>query len=219
MTSKRLYALFISICCVTGAVAQDLPSDLELWRGLELEYELSDDWDLEFEEQFRLNENISSMKEFFLEAGLQYKATDFLDFKLQYRYSNMQKARNERRFAFDTNLEYDIPDIPIDIGYRFRIQNAKVFWTERKINYLRNKLSLDANLSKLVDPFLSVEHFYRLRRYEESEPRTLRYTIGLQWRIEGDLELETYFRRDHERNVSTPNLQYIIGAMIKYELN
>lgn len=219
MISHKFYFYLIPLFSFGVAAAQDLPSDLELWQGTEVEYDLNDNWSIELEEQFRLHENINAMKVLFLQTGLQYKAADFLDFKLQYRYSNKPTVRNSRRLAFDTKLKYDIPNNPIDIIYRFRMQNTKESYTERHVNYLRNKLELDANLSKLVDPFLAYENFFRVRRYEESESRTNRFTLGLRWRVENDLELQTYFRRDYEHNVSTPNLQNIIGVMIKYDLN
>lgn len=218
MISQKFYFHFFLIFCFVQSVAQET-SDLELWRGIEVEYELNDKWSLELEEQFRLHENISTLKVFFLETGLQYQAADFLDFKFLYRYSNNQNSRNSRRVTFDTKFEYDIPDNPIDIKYRIRLQNTRVSYTEQNINYIRNKLELDANLSKLVDPFLAYEHFFRVRRIEESESRTNRYTLGLRWRVEKDLELETYFRRDHERNVKVPNTQYIIGVLAKYDIN
>lgn len=191
-------------------------SDLELWSGVAVEYELTDDLSVELEEQFRFHEDISTIRQAYTELALQYKAWKFLDFKFQYRYSINKNSRNDRRFAFDTNYEYDIPNNPIDIGYRVRLQDTKEQWTERRINYLRNKLELDVNLTKLVDPYVSLEHFYQ---FQKLETRTYRFSIGLQWKLDGDLELNTYFRRDRETNVTLPELQYIIGTELKYDIN
>lgn len=218
--NKLKVPVYLLALAATNLAAAQMPKDGELWQGIALEYELGDKWDLEFEQQFRLEQNMSTMRTHFLESGLQYKASDFIDFKLQYRYSFNPGDHNERRYAFDTNLHYDIPNNPIDINYRLRIQDGKVAYTGEKRNYLRNEIGLDANLTKLVDPFVSFEHFFLIRPDKEkpSETRTYRYTIGLEWKIEDDLSLDTYFRRDQERNVELPEVQYILGIMIKYEI-
>lgn len=82
---------------------------------------------------------------------------------------------------------------------------------------VRNEIGIDANLTKIVDPFAAYEHFY-LIRLEDSETRTHRFTIGLEWSVENDLSLTTYYRRDQQVNVDSPDIQNVLGIMIKYEI-
>lgn len=215
MTKSLTITLFLSFVIVRIGLAQR-ETDYELWTGAKLEYKLNKKFELEFEEQVRLNENISATKVFFVEPGVHYKFNKWIDFKFKYRFSDFHQSRNENRMTFDVRFEYDIPKNPIDIRYRFRFQDSKVTYTEQKINYTRHELTADMNLSKLVDPYLSYELFYL---HQKNEIRTHRYSVGLKWKLGKDLDFNSFYLIDYQVNVKTPETQHIFGGTFSYSLN
>lgn len=212
---KLLPVLFFIIIAEQSR-AQDV-SDLELWSGLAVRYDLTKKLRVQLEEQFRFYENIGARKESLTELELKYELFEFLDVSGKYRYTDNADGRDERRFSMDLDTEYDIPKIPIDVTYRIRFQDDKVSYTDQKSVFLRNRLGLDYNMTKLVDPYAEYEVFYLFS--EKYEVRTNRYTFGLVWKLTGDLDLDTFYRIDKERNVEVPKTQHIIGLMVSYDIN
>ncbi len=105
----------------------------------------------------------------------------------------------------------------MDIGYRFRFQDEKVDWTGEKKTYMRHRLTLDYNLSKLVDPEFEYEWFFKFN--DNNEFRRNRYTFSLQWKLSKDAELVTFFRLEDEYNVKKPDRTYIVGLAYSYDLD
>ncbi len=192
-------------------------SDNEIWTGLTLKMKFAKNWRLELEQQARFDEGYSAFKKTFTEVGLRREITDWFDLKAQYRYSINNENFNVSRLSLDASLEWDIDNCPLDIGYRARIQDETTRYTGEKITILRNQISFDYNLDKLVDPFAEYEVFYRFN--DKMEFRTHRFTLGLEWKLGKHWDLQTYYRIDHETNVSQPSRQYILAFMFSYDLD
>lgn len=188
--------------------------DQEFWTGVTGRLHLHKRWRVELEQQLRLNQNWSEFKLSFTEAGVRYEITRRLDVKLLYRFTVIGNDFNEQRWSLDFRYEYDIPDIPLDIIYRLRLQDEKVSYTGQKITQWRNRIGLDYNLTKLVDPFVEYESFYRFN--DKQEFRTDRFTFGLEWKLNKRWDLESFYRLDREKNVEIPESQYIVGLRLTY---
>lgn len=178
--------------------------------------EFTKDWRFEVEQQYRFEDTLSTLNKSFTEMGVRYEFTDYFDVKGQYRYSVVENDRNEHRWSLDLSLEYDIDDFPVDVGYRFRVTDEKKSYTGEKSTYVRNRFSLDWNMSKLVDPYFEYENFYRLN--QKKEWRTNRFTLGLEWKLSDEADLETFYRIEDEFNVEVPGKQYIFGLSLSYEV-
>lgn len=209
--------LFGMLCHVLPAQERARQEATELWLGATLKMKLSKKFRFDVEQQLRLEDHESGFDQTFTELGLRYKITDNFDVKGQYRYAITDDEHNEARWSVDLSYEYDIKNFPLDIGYRFRFQDEKVDWTGEKKTYIRQRLTLDYNLSKLVDPAFEYEWFYKLN--DDHEFRRSRYTFSLQWKVNKKSELETFVRLEDEYNVKQPDRIYIMGLAYSYDLD
>ena len=215
----KLLTILLLVCFGMTLSAQennDTDAELLFWTGLSANYKFNKKWRVELEQQLRFENESDYFEKTFSELAVRYKVDDWLNFKLKYRYSWINDERNQGRISFETNLSWDIKDNPIDVNYRFRIQDAKVSYTGEKRTYFRNKLELDANLTKLVDPQIAYEHFYRI---DKKETRVHRFTLSLEWKLRKNSSLKTFYRIDREVNTKNNEMQHIIGAMVSYDLN
>lgn len=78
--------------------------------------------------------------------------------------------------------------------------------------YLRNKIKIGYNLSKLVDPFIAYEAFFRFNT--KNEFRVSKWKFGLDWKINKRLDLTTYYRFQDDIFIKKPEGQHIIGLMV-----
>lgn len=216
----RLNFLVMALCLIGAPVyAQETErtEGTELWMGATLKMKLAKKWRLDIEQQLRLEDHESGFEQTFTELGLRYKITDYFDVKGQYRYAFTDEEHNEGRWSIDLGYEYDINNFPLDIGYRLRFQDEKVAWTGEKKTYIRQRLTLDYNLSKLVDPEFEYEWFYKFNN--DYEFRRNRYTFSLQWKLSKEAELVTFFRMEDEYNVKKPDRTFIVGLAYSYDLD
>ena len=98
-----------------------------------------------------------------------------------------------------------------------RIQDTKEAETGRKFTFIRNRAKLEYNMSKLVDPFFLTEVFYRFN--DRNEFRAIRYAIGLEWKLNKQLDLLTSFTSQKEINVNSPDKENIFSVRLSYLLD
>ncbi len=218
MTCRVGFILIVGMFC-NVLLAQDKPREesTEVWLGATLKMKITKKFRLDVEQQLRLEDGEDRFEQTFTELGLRYKITDNFDIKGQYRYSITDEEHNEGRWSIDLNYEYDIKNFPLDIGYRCRFQDEKVDWTGEKKTYIRQRLTLDYNLSKLVDPAFEYEWFYKFN--DDHEFRRSRFTLSLQWKLNKHSELVTFARLEDEYNVKKPERIYIMGLAFSYDLD
>lgn len=216
MRNLALLLLVIIACKPLIAQEKAVEKEHELWTAATFKLKLNKQWRAEVEQQARFDDDVTTFDKTFTELGLRYEPWEFFNIKAQYRYSFNNSEHNEQRLSIDLNFEYDIPDFPLDIEYRLRGQDEKVSYTGEKVTHVRNLFGLDYNLSKLVDPYFEYESFYRFN--QKNEFRENRFTLGLQWKINKDLELDTFYRIDREINVKKPDMSFIAGLSLSYDM-
>lgn len=191
--------------------------DTELWTSAQLKIDVLEDWRIDVEQQLRLDDHFSSFHQYFSELGIRYKINKYFDLKAQYRYSVTDEEHNEGRISLDFGAEYDIKDFPVDILYRLRLQDEKIEYTGQKKTYMRHRIGIDYNMSKLVDPYFEYESFFKFN--QKNEFRRNRYTLGLQWKLNKKAELVTFGRYQKEFNVKAPKSVFIVGLGYSYDLD
>lgn len=196
--------------------AQVTATDNELWTGGTYKLGINKKVRVEFEEQFRFNNNFSSYNNNFTELRLRYKFNKHFAVKGNLRHTIRYKDFNKRRFSIDVYYNWEKKSFPLRFQYRLRLQDSKVFQTGKKTDYLRNKFSLEYNLTKLVDPFVAYEIYYRFN--QKNEFRVSRITMGLNWKLNKQIDLSTYYRYQRDINIKRPQAQHIIGLMFSYAM-
>lgn len=216
MMLRRILLIIILTGLTTSIIAQK-STDTELWTGGELKLRLTKKLKVDVDEQFRFNDTISSFKAALTEIGLKYKLDKGFSLKGNFRFARRSNKSNRNRFSLDVNYDWDKKEFPLSIEYRLRFQNTSDASLGKNFTYVRNRIGLDYNLSKLVDPFLFYELYFRLNG--KNEFRVTRFTFGLDWKMTEQLDLTTYYRIDSDINVKKPKKQNIIGVMLSYDLD
>jgi len=199
--------------------------DIQLWTGPTVKYNISKKIRLDFEQQFRFKENISTYNYTLSEFGLKYKLFEYLDLKATFRQSFLPSRNtgteisdnNKSRVYLDASTGIKIFNTGIKAGYRFRYEHSWENITLVPSDYLRNRFELDYNLSKLVDPYADWESFFRLNR--KNEFRQNRCRIGLNWNISKKLNIDSYYLYMKDINVKNPETNFIIGLQVEYSIN
>lgn len=208
ITLSALFVIFLL------SYSAQVTTDSELWTGGTYKLGITKKVRFEFEEQFRFNNSISSYKNNFTELRVRYKFNKHIAVKGNIRHVIRYNDFNRRRFSIDAFYNWDKKSFPLRFQYRLRLQDSKEFQTGKKTDYIRNKFSLEYNLTKLVDPFISYELYYMFN--QKNEFRTWRLTTGLNWKLNKQIDLSTYYRYQTEINVKKPQAQHIIGLMLTY---
>ncbi|SVB95043.1 uncharacterized protein METZ01_LOCUS247897, partial [marine metagenome] len=70
--------------------------DSESWTSVSFEKKLPNSLRLEFEQELRLDDQLSTFKQTFSELSLSYKVFDGLSFQIPYRYSTYENKIKQR---------------------------------------------------------------------------------------------------------------------------
>ena len=212
-----LILILVFTCLVSQTYAQ------ELWTGLTLRVKPVKRLTTEIEHQFRFDNGITGLATTFTEFGVGYDITRRFGIKAAYR--NSHKTGSERvdndkeRFSIETSYELGSDETRFVFSYRLRYQVARETANRENVDrddYIRNRFSLDYNLTKKVQPYAATEIFYKLN--QNKEIRAYWLTLGLKSRITKSIGLNTFYRVEMEQNVKYPKTNYIVGVMLTYRI-
>tara|TARA_B110000285_G_C15029883_1_gene566134 strand:+ start:343 stop:993 length:651 start_codon:yes stop_codon:yes gene_type:complete len=198
---------------MTQTVSAQVPTDNELWMGGALDLKLNKKWSVGLKEQFRINNNISTLNQTFTGLYGKYKINKYFGLRGNYRFVARPQKNNKTRISLDALAHWKKKDFPLSFGYRLRLQRAVISGAKNTRSYIRNKFSINYNLSKLVDPFIAYEIYFRP---DKKEFRVSRLTLGLDWKLNKRMELTSFYRIQRDINVKKPARQNIIGVMFTY---
>ena len=160
--------LFLLIPNIYGA------DDNESWTSIGFEKKLPYKLKLEFEQELRFKDQISTFKQTFSDISLSYKVFDGLRIQIPYRYI-VYKDKIKQRLSFSGSYKYSFK--PVDLKYRTKFQRTYED-KESTDDMIRNKFSVQYKLGKKVEPYISGELFHPYN----GEPKQLdeyRISFGL----------------------------------------
>jgi len=160
--------LFLLIPNIYGA------DDNESWTSIGFEKKLPYKLKLEFEQELRFKDQISTFKQTFSDISLSYKVFDGLRIQIPYRYI-VYKDKIKQRLSFSGSYKYSFK--PVDLKYRTKFQRTHED-KESTDDLIRNKFSVEYKLGKKVEPYISGELFHPYN----GEPKQLdeyRISFGL----------------------------------------
>ena len=167
-TIRRSVLLFLLISNIYGA------DDNESWTSIGFEKKLPYKLKLEFEQELRFKDQISTFKQTFSDISLSYKVFDGLRIQIPYRYI-VYKDKIKQRLSFSGSYRYSFK--PVDLKYRIKFQRTYED-KESTDDLIRNKFSVEYKLGKKVEPYISGELFHPYN----GEPKQLdeyRISFGL----------------------------------------
>ena len=74
---------------------------------------------------------------------------------------------------------------------------------------VRNKIGVNYNLSKLVDPSLSWELFYDIERGLDQ-----RFKFALKWRLSKDIDLNSFYALERQMHKNVNDNTHIVGLLV-----
>ena len=191
-------------------------TDFEFWPSAELRYNASKKFRFSVEQELRLDNGASQFKNTFTEAGLRYRISSYIDIRANYRFI-VRPNDTRQRISGDFLARYRKKGFPLRFNYRLRYQVLYRGQGRNPINYFRNKLAVSYNASKLVDPFVEGELYYRIWN-KPNEFQKYRLDVGVDWRLSKKSDLSVFYRLQKEINVNNPALDHVIGMGYSYTL-
>lgn len=211
---KGLILLFSLLFGIGNMHAQT--TDIELWSGGALNLKVHKRFSASADQVFKFNDTVSHFKSAYSELGGRFKINRMFSIGLNYRYIENPPNKNAHRYSGDFIFNLGKKGFPLSFQDRLRYQHEVRISNKNADDYVRNKFTLDYNLSRLVDPYISYEPFFRLNG--KNEFRVMRYEIGLDWRIIENLHLTSFYLLQKDVNVKKPDKIHVIGLILSYDI-
>lgn len=235
--------LITTLLISTVSFAQDSTTvrDFELWTGVTLKKSFLDKkLDFALKQEFRFDDNSSSINNYFTQLYVKYEVLDGLEVGSGFRFvRNNQKAgyRNERRFIGDVMYKHKVDRLALD--YRFRFQNHTALGDvtdDDVINKIRLRFRMSYNIkSWKLDPYFAMEGFYAFEKNQinyietitetekESGFEKLRFTLGTNYKVNKWFQIGGFYRIEHELasyyySYNTPRTFFIGGLNLTFKL-
>lgn len=190
--------------------------DFELWKGIELKKAWGKKLTFSFEEQVRLNNNVSQFKSAFLDGGVRYELLKQARISLGYRYTLRPRSVSQRLYT-DLALKLDKKWL-IEPAFRLRYQeNYKVGdLAERTV---RPKLSFKTDIKSLkLDLSFAGELFYELS-HEGNDFNRYRLGLGLSRPLANQSSVTLNYLFQEEFNVRNPLTSSVLSLSYSIILN
>ena len=148
--------------------------DTHTWTSIGFEKKLPHSLSLEFEQELRIKDRLSTFSQTISEVSLSYKVIDGLNISIPYRYAVFDD-KIKQRLSLGVSYKYSLK--PISLKYRAKLQRS---YEKDKIpeQLIRNKFILQYKLSKKIEPFLSGELFHKFNK-SNNELDEYRVSFGL----------------------------------------
>lgn len=209
--------VIIVLCLISPIKLNAQATDYELWSGVSAQIKAGKKMRFGIEQQVRLNDTLSSFKNTFTAVSWKWKLSKRFALKTTYRFTVVPNKNNHGRISGDLIYSWSKKKSDLRIKNRLRYQRRSTFNSNKRASYIRNKLTFDYNASKLVDPYVAGEIFYRLDgKYEF---RAWRFIGGLTWRINKKLDLKTYYQLEQEFNMKSNDRFHVFGVDLAWKVN
>jgi len=188
--------------------------DNESWTSVSFEKELPYSLKLKFEQELRLDDQLSTFKQTFSELSLSYKIFDGLSLLIPYRYS-IYENKNKQRISIGGSYKYSFK--PLSLKYRAKIQRT---YEKEEIpeDMIRYKCTIDYKLNKSFKPYVSSELFYS---YNEDPVQLDEYrmSFGLTVDINKKNSIKIlYIFKKEDLTKSVPDVINIFGLAYSFKM-
>lgn len=221
---KLSSVFFIAAVILVISSSSYAADDFQLWFEVGAKYNLNKKFRLDFDQHIRLDDNASGIESISPELAVKYDFLKFLSFKGGYRFTVEPVSKNggtvndywHRIFA-DARFRQRFK--PISLIYRFRFQEVfgwpKFEFGGAKFKHtIRNKIELQWDATKDLEPFFSAEVYARIND-NDGILHKYRITLGAQYDI-GKHTPELFYRYEELLNGSD-QVAHIIGLGYHYE--
>ena len=202
---------WLLIFCIQSSYGLD---DNQSWTSVGFEKKLPYSFKLQFEQELRLDNQLSTFKQTFSEFSLSYSVFKGFKIELPFRYMTY-KDKTKQRVSFGGSYKYSFK--PVSLKHRTKYQRT---YEKREIpeELIRNKFSIMYRLNKKIEPYVSGELFH-LYNTENDQFDEYRVSLGVAVDLPGKNSIKIfYIYKKEDITKSSPDEVNVFGLGYKYKL-
>ena len=188
--------------------------DTHAWTSIGFEKNLPHSLSLEFEQELRIKDRLSTFSQTISEVSLSYKVIDGLNISIPYRYAVFDD-KIKQRLSLGASYKYKFN--PISLKYRTKLQRS--FEKEKTHEYLiRNKLIIEYKLRKRIEPYCSGELFHKFNK-SNNELDEYRISFGLAVDLPRKSSIKIfYIFKNEDLTKTNPDKINVFGLSYTFKL-
>ena len=188
--------------------------DTQAWTSVSFEKDFPHYLSLEFEQELRLKDQLSTISQTFSEVSLSYKVFNGLNISIPYRYAVFGDKIKQKK-SLSVTYKYGIK--PISIKYRTKLQ--RIYEKGESLEDLvRNKITIKYKLSKIIEPFFSGEIFHQFNT-DDDQLDEHRVSIGMAIDLPKKKSIKIfYIYKKEDLTKINPDKIIVFGINFKFNL-
>ena len=202
---------WLLIICIQSSYGLD---DNQSWTSVGFEKKLPYSFKLQFEQELRLDNQLSTFKQTFSEFSLSYSVFKGFKIELPFRYMTY-KDKTKQRVSFGGSYKYNFK--PVSLKHRIKYQRTY----ERGENpeeLIRNKLSIMYKLNKKIEPYVSGE-FIQLLNVQNYLLDETRFSFGLTYELPKKNSMKIFYTlKNEDKTKNNPDEIGVLGLSYNFSL-
>ena len=213
MFKKLPLVLLLLPLCIK---AQNIPQDFGIWTKLSANYKVNKKINITTKVALRTQNNSLSLNQTYYQLAAKYKFNKHFNTSFAYRLKNMNEEYGsiiKHRFHNDLTLKKKIDDISFYLRFRTQYQ---FYYIENNEFYERIRLKTSYKINKKINTYTSYEFYIDIITplYDKN-----RFTLGLEYKINKDFDIEIKYIRNSQLNVDNPDIMNVLGIGLSYDIN
>ena len=202
---------WLLIFCIQTSYGLD---DNQSWTSVGFEKKLPYTFKLQFEQELRLEDQLSTFKQTFSEFSLSYSVFKGFKIEIPFRYMNY-KDKTKQRVSFGGSYKYSFK--PVSLKYRTKYQTT---YEKGEIpeELIRNKFSIMYRLNKKIEPHVSGE-FIQLDYAHNYLLDETRFSFGLTYELPRKNSIKIFYTlKNEDKTKKNPNEIGVFGLSYNFSL-
>ena len=202
---------WLLIICIQSSYGLD---DNQSWTSVGFEKKLPYSFKLQFEQELRLDNQLSTFKQTFSEFSLSYSVFKGFKIELPFRYMTY-KDKTKQRVSFSGSYKYSFK--PVSLKHRTKYQRT---YEKGEIpeELIRNKLSIMYKLNKKIEPYVSGEFIQLLDATNYPLDET-RFSFGLTYKLPKKNSIKIFFTlKNEDKTKKNPDEIGVFGLSYNFSL-
>ncbi len=202
---------WLLIFCIQTSYGLD---DNQSWTSVGFEKKLPYSFKLQFEQELRLEDQLSTFKQTFSEFSLSYSVFKGFKIEIPFRYMTY-KDKTKQRVSFSGSYKYSFK--PVSLKYRTKYQTT---YEKGEIpeELIRNKFSIMYRLNKKIEPYVSGE-FIQLDDVHNYQLDETRFSFGLTYEFPRKNSLKIFYTlKNEDKTKKNPDEIGVFGLSYNFSL-
>ena len=193
---------WLLIFCIQSSYGLD---DNQSWTSVGFEKKLPYSFKLQFEQELRLDNQLSTFKQTFSEFSLLYTVFKGFKIELPFRRYMTYKDKTKQRVSFGGSYKYSFK--PVSLKHRTKYQRT---YEKGKIpeELIRNKFSIMYRLNKKIEPYVSGEFIQLIDAHNYPLDET-RFSFGFTYELPRKNSMKIFYTlKNEDKTIGIFGLSY-----------